>query len=111
MDRDDLSRLRRSRGWIDATERRLRRAFAMTEAELLAAQAGTGRIGPPSRVLGSSQRHYVGRRAVPLQKLGHRLHRRTCVREEQLQAGAEIVLAGIAVAGECEAILRASAIT
>ena len=68
-------------------------------------------IGPSLEVLGGGQSHHLGRRTALLQQLGHGLHRRAGVREEQLQALAEVVLARLAVARNCEAVLRATAVT
>ena len=56
------------------------------------------------RVFGSDQRHHIGGRASLLQQLGHRLHGRAGVGEEQLQARAQVVLARLAIATHAVAL-------
>jgi hypothetical protein len=65
---------------------------------------------PALLVLNRGQRHNVGRRTSQLKQLCHSPHRRTRMGEEQLQAGAKVVLAWLAVTRECEPVLRTSAV-
>ena len=78
---------------------------AVAESELTPAPARTSPIGPALHILGCGQCHYFGRRTAPLQQLDHRLHRGTRMGEEQIQAGTQVVLTGIAIARESESIL------
>src|SRR5258705_12969474 len=109
--RSDLATLRSICHRSYSTKGRRRRVVAMTEAELLAASAGTWLIRPALIVLSRGQCHHVGRRPALLEQLRHRPHRRACVGEEQFQARTEIILARFAVAREYEPVLRPSAVT
>src|SRR5271166_3446543 len=82
----------------------------MAELELLAIPAGTGRVRVPLRVLVLDPKHHVGGRAGALQELPHHSHQRAGVCEEQLEAGAEIVLAWFAVLRQREAVLWTAAV-
>jgi len=83
----------------------------MAETEFLAASTWAELVGTTLFVLTSSKCHDLGRRAALLKQSSHRLHCRACVREEQLQARAQVVLARIAVFREGEPIFRAAAVT
>ena len=82
--------------------------IAVAKAKLFATQTRTGHVGSALCILGGGQRHHIGRWPVPLQELSHRLHGGARVLEEQFEAYAEVVVARIAVTGECKPIFRAA---
>src|SRR5271154_2037280 len=102
--------LRRIRRRIHPTERRDWRVVAVTGAKLPATPAGTWLTSPALVVLSGDQGHHIGRRSALLEQLCHRLHRWPRVGEEQFQASTEVVLTGLAVARECEPVLRTATI-
>src|SRR5258707_14222165 len=108
--RSDLATLRFICHRSYSTEGRGRRVVAVTEAELLAASAGTWLIRPALIVLSRGQSHHVGRRPALLEQLPHGPHRRARVFEAQPQARTKVVLARFAVAREYEPVLRTSAV-
>src|SRR5271166_4241840 len=82
---------------------------AVAEFELAPAAARTGRIRVALRVLGLHPKHHVGGRAAALEELPHHAHQRARMGEEELEAGAEVVLARFAVLEQREAVLRTAA--
>ena len=77
---------------------------------LAAAAAGAGIVAPAPRVLGGDDLHQLGRSAAGGEQLGHDRHRLLDMVEERLVARAEVVLAGLAVGRDGEAVLRAAAV-
>jgi hypothetical protein len=84
--------------------------IVVAEAELQAASARTRLVGSTLLVRVGHARHHFGRVASLLNQCRHGLPRRGRVPEEQLQAGAQIVLARLPVAGDGETVLRAAAV-
>src|ERR1035441_1091631 len=88
----------------------VRSAIAVAEAELLAATAGAGLIRSALRVSGGDRRHNFRGRVAPLDQLGHRAEGRARMHEKQFEARTQVILARLAVARKCEAVLRAAAV-
>ena len=70
----------------------------MAEAELLSAPARTGMIRAECRVVGADHRHHIGGWTPLPEQVGHDPEGRARMREEQLQARTEVVVALFAVA-------------
>ena len=82
----------------------------MAEAEFFAASAGAGLIGSMLLVLRSDPSHDLGGCVALLNHLGHSREGWAGMHEKQLQSRAEVVVARLAVARECEAILWTSTV-
>src|SRR5450755_443846 len=91
-----------------AADARERGAVAMLPLATVPARARL--VATPPGVFGGVVRHQLSRRTAGGQQASHRAHRAFDVVEEQLVAGAEIVLPALAVGGGREAVLGAAAV-